>query len=648
MFNCKSWQPVDTMSDPPKSLPTISFGAPATSGSSAFGASGQPSASENKTSNNLFGSGSNPPATGSTLFGSNTSGGAQPASLFSGAPKSGQGSSLFGGVSGASNPTSTGFSFGPQSIPSTQQSSGFSFGKPPETGNAKATNTSTPFSGFSTPDKAVAPTTPGQNQSTSVFGGMNSSGGSGLFGNAASTPATSKPSGAFSFANPSTTPAGPPPSGGNTGGATSGFSFNKPQQQGTDAFGNFKAASTSAQETPTTTAPTSMFSNLSKPSSGGLFGSSKPADSTAATTTAMPASNLFANANTNSGPGLFNMRAASKPAGALFSNLGNNQETIAPAPTASASGSTSTTAETSQPIQQTQPSGTTQTPSVFANLGTKGADETPTSQGNGTSSSTNPKPSSSFPSSTPAAINQPALASATTTAGTGTSSLFSHLETSNADKSTATPAASSAGGLFANAAKAAENVASSTVQTPSTTATRGFPGTSAPNPASSLYADLNKPASSTSASQPPSAAAADSGKTNTNGTSTTNLGTSTSGPAPTCQSRLKNKSMDEIITRWASDLSKYQKEFQSQAEKVAKWDRMLVENSDKIQKLYGSTLEAERATSEVERQLSAVESQQEELSGWLDRYERDVDALTSRQVGQGEGLQGPDQERERT
>jgi len=106
--------------------------------------------------------------------------------------------------------------------------------------------------------------------------------------------------------------------------------------------------------------------------------------------------------------------------------------------------------------------------------------------------------------------------------------------------------------------------------------------------------------------------------------------------------------MDEIITRWASDLSKYQKEFQSQAEKVAKWDRMLVENSDKIQKLYGSTLEAERATSEVERQLSAVESQQEELSGWLDRYERDVDALMSRQVGQGEGLQGPDQERERT
>jgi nuclear pore complex protein Nup62 len=106
--------------------------------------------------------------------------------------------------------------------------------------------------------------------------------------------------------------------------------------------------------------------------------------------------------------------------------------------------------------------------------------------------------------------------------------------------------------------------------------------------------------------------------------------------------------MDEIITRWASDLTKYQKEFQSQAERVSTWDRMLVENSEKIQKLYGRTLEAERATAEVEKQLSAVESQQNELGYWLDMYEKEVDEMMSRQLGQGEALQGPDQERERT
>jgi nuclear pore complex protein Nup62 len=106
--------------------------------------------------------------------------------------------------------------------------------------------------------------------------------------------------------------------------------------------------------------------------------------------------------------------------------------------------------------------------------------------------------------------------------------------------------------------------------------------------------------------------------------------------------------MDEIITRWAGDLSNYQKEFQEQAAKVASWDRLLVENGEKIQKLYNSTFEAERASAAVERQLANVESQQDELSAWLDRFEGDVDRLMVEQIGQGEALQGPDQERERT
>lgn len=76
---------------------------------------------------------------------------------------------------------------------------------------------------------------------------------------------------------------------------------------------------------------------------------------------------------------------------------------------------------------------------------------------------------------------------------------------------------------------------------------------------------------------------------------------------------------------------------------------MLVENSEKIQKLYGSTLEAERATTEVERQLSAVESDQETLESWLNHYEKEVDSMiASQQGGPGESISAPDQERERT
>jgi nuclear pore complex protein Nup62 len=106
--------------------------------------------------------------------------------------------------------------------------------------------------------------------------------------------------------------------------------------------------------------------------------------------------------------------------------------------------------------------------------------------------------------------------------------------------------------------------------------------------------------------------------------------------------------MEDIVTRWASDLSKYQKEFKEQATAVSNWDRQLVDNGEKIQKLYLDTFEAERASHEIERQLSSVEGQQDELEAWLDRYESEVQEMFAKQIGPGEQLGGPDQERERT
>lgn len=80
-------------------------------------------------------------------------------------------------------------------------------------------------------------------------------------------------------------------------------------------------------------------------------------------------------------------------------------------------------------------------------------------------------------------------------------------------------------------------------------------------------------------------------------------------------------------------MSKYQKEFKEQATRIATWDRLLVENGEKIQKLYLQTFEAERASNEIERQLVALESQQDELSQWLDKYEGDVNEMFVRQMG---------------
>lgn len=106
--------------------------------------------------------------------------------------------------------------------------------------------------------------------------------------------------------------------------------------------------------------------------------------------------------------------------------------------------------------------------------------------------------------------------------------------------------------------------------------------------------------------------------------------------------------MDEILTRWATDLTKYTKEFRSTAEIVATWDQHLVDNMSKISKLYSQTLIAERQTESVEMQLNAVENQQAELEGWLDVYEKQVDEMLEREgKGQGE-VGGPDSEREKT
>lgn len=106
--------------------------------------------------------------------------------------------------------------------------------------------------------------------------------------------------------------------------------------------------------------------------------------------------------------------------------------------------------------------------------------------------------------------------------------------------------------------------------------------------------------------------------------------------------------MDEIITRWASDLSKYQKEFKEQAAQVAAWDRLLVENGAKIQELYLNTYEAEKASRDVEKVLTGLESNQDELEHFLDKYEQEVDNLFQRDIGQIDSLTGPDQEREKT
>lgn len=74
-----------------------------------------------------------------------------------------------------------------------------------------------------------------------------------------------------------------------------------------------------------------------------------------------------------------------------------------------------------------------------------------------------------------------------------------------------------------------------------------------------------------------------------------------------------------------------------------------MQNTDKISKLYSKTFQAERDAVEVEKQISAVEGEQEELEQWLNKYEGEVEALLQK-VGANDrnGTEGVDAERERT
>lgn len=573
----------------------------APSGSGLFGSNAAPPA--NSGTGGLFGSGSKPPTTSGTgLFGSSSA--ASGSGFFGGAPGTiqPQSSSSFGtsGGEGSGNNNVFGGGSKPASGPSNQfqgngnNTTGGLFGSSQAASQgSQAVTSSAPsvgFSGFSTPSKPSEASSSGQ-QKPNLFGGGASTGGN-IFGNLGASSSAGQAHTTTPTSKPttslfgnSTTPAGPPPNG--TAGAGPTFNFQKPQSQAEDSG---KVTDSSSKAVP------SMFGSNPQ-SSQSLFGASKPPAATDPKTQSTSIFDSASKGNSN----IFDSKRAAQPEGGLFSNANQNK---------------------SQDTGINKPNPFTATAS---------AGQASSAPGIG-GSSINPK--FGFPSDG-GSLPSMAGASLPFTA----SSMFTTSKPTASSEAAAQSASTTASSFFPSLGKPQDNATTSAPPPSSASAATTTP---------SLF-NASKPAApaglSAAPTQDTSKAPAPSAMT---GASNANLGASVTGPAPPPQSRLKNKSMDDIINRWASDLSKYQKEFQAQAEKVAQWDRMLVENSDRIQRLYGSTLEAERATSEVERQLTAVENDQAELELWLDHYEKEVDSMIANQVGQGESISGPDQERERT
>ncbi|KAJ8120035.1 hypothetical protein ONZ43_g3153 [Nemania bipapillata] len=593
-----------------KTTPTFSFG------NVAGGANSATPASSATPTGSLFGSAAKP-GEQKPLFGAASSAapGASTPSL-----GGGSGGGLFGGSSLTPSSTSM-FASKPATTPTATGTS--LFGNTPSAPNATATST-TPTTATAPAGKIFGQDSPAvnnlggaaANKPGGLFGGGSGATGASLFGNTSSntTSTTQATPAKPMFSLNSTTPAGAPPAntskppGGvsifgatTTTTAPSGSPLFSPAQQGEkreNQTPSLFANQASSQPKPATTQPApSLFpaaSQTQKPPTS-LFNATKPAEPSSmfGTKTATTESGGSAAAGLSS-PSPFGQLGQSKPAetaapaakpASLFGNVA--------APTSSGASPFLTSASTTQtPSTSTPAPAATQTPSIFGNANKPAASATPTEA-----------PKLQF--------GKPAASSATSETPKPLS-LFGATPASTATPST-TPAAA-----------------------PITTTTSATSATAAAPAAGSLFGNANK-----------GAAPAESTATKPTTSQTATLGASTSGPTSS-MARLKNRTMDEILNRWATDLSKYQKEFKEQASQVAAWDRLLVENGDKIQRLYLNTFEAEKASREVERHLVNVESQQDELESWLDKYEADVDALFSKQFGSGDQLTGPDQERERT
>lgn len=87
------------------------------------------------------------------------------------------------------------------------------------------------------------------------------------------------------------------------------------------------------------------------------------------------------------------------------------------------------------------------------------------------------------------------------------------------------------------------------------------------------------------------------------------------------ESRLKDKSLDEITDQWANDVGKYKKEFRHEGENIKKWDAILIEGQNKITRLTTATMEAERTQIIIGNALEQLEGSQLNMEKLFDYYE---------------------------
>ncbi|NWQ87469.1 NUP62 protein, partial [Burhinus bistriatus] len=458
---------------------------------------------------------------------------------------------------------------------------------------------------FGTPKTAAATTaTTGFSFTPAASGGFS-------FGGAAQTPASSQPAGLFSFSTPVT--AAQPAS----------FSFGTPAAAAAAPAANVFplganapklnfGSSTATQATGITggfgfgsSVPTSVPSSQAAAPSGFVFGSAA-ATTTAAATTSAPSGTtggftFSSGTTTQAGTASSTISTAAPQAAPTGLTFG-----AAPAVAATTAATLGAAAQSTTPFSLGgQPTAATSAPVAVL------------------TASTSQKPTLSFGTKLGVTSTAATTAATTTTSVLGSTgpTLFASIVSSSAPTSSATtglslgaPSTGTASlGTLGFGLKVPGTTAAATSTATSTTTASGFA--------------LNlKPLTTTGAIGA--------------GTSTAAITTTTTTSTPPVMTYAQ---LESLINKWSLELEDQEKHFLHQATQVNAWDRMLIENGEKITSLHREVEKVKLDQKRLDQELDFILSQQKELEDLLTPLEESVKEQSGTIY-----MQHADEERERT
>ncbi|XP_076203311.1 nuclear pore glycoprotein p62-like isoform X1 [Aptenodytes patagonicus] len=444
--------------------------------------------------------------------------------------------------------------------------------------------------------------------------------------------------------------------------ATTGFSFSTPAASGGFSFG-------SAAQTPASSQPAGLFS-FSTPGTA-----AQPASfsfGTPATATAAPAANVFP-LGTNAPKLNFGGSAATQATGITGGfGFGSSVPTSVPSSQAaapsgfvfgSAGTTTTTTAQSGTTGTFTFSSGTTTqagTPSF--NIGTAAPQAAPTGLTFGTApaaaATTAATLGAATQSTTPFCLGGQSAAATSAPAATLTTSTSQGPTLSFGTKlgvmsTAATTAATTTTSILGSAGPTLfASIASSSAPTSSTTTglSLGAPSTGTAS-LGTLGFGLKVPGTTAAATSTATSTTSASGfalnlkpLTTTGaigaGTSTAAITTTTTTSAPPVMTYAQ---LESLINKWSLELEDQEKHFLHQATQVNAWDRMLIENGEKITSLHREVEKVKLDQKRLDQELDFILSQQKELEDLLTPLEESVKEQSGTIY-----LQHADEERERT